>query len=231
MDDEIALLIGELRLVLRLPRGQTAANKARGGRALSLRQTNSWTARLESLLAFCCILANCAIAERCDETWPTAALHIRFHNLGRRARARFGVGTAVLGAGDTSVGSAFMWRSGLIMGGPVTSYGITSDFQLFFGALRHQLRRASNRPRDRPHAGRSTGRNPGGLVISPPADWNRNAIESTLYLGSSISTQLPARRRSAPRKIAGILRRRRHRTRLAAILCLGWRRLSGVCQF
>lgn len=92
-----------------------------------------------------------------------------------------------------------MWRSGLIMGGPVTSYGITSDFQLSFSA-----------PFDINSGEHPTGRAIGLMPGVPQAEilaaWRFHhrltgigtRFESTLYLGSSISTQLPPRADGPP---------------------------------
>ena len=49
----------------------------------------------------------------------------------------FGFGTAVLGAGDVSVETQYMWRSGVSMFGPQISYGLTGNTQISFSAPFH----------------------------------------------------------------------------------------------
>ena len=102
----------------------------------------------------------------------------------------FGYGTALLGAGDGSVGTEFSWRSGLIMGGPVTSYGITGDVQLSFSAPFDVT--TGEHP-----VGRFSSMTPGVPAAEIIGAWRflhrltgiGTRFESTLYLGSSITTQ------------------------------------------
>jgi hypothetical protein len=111
----------------------------------------------------------------------------------------FGYATTVLGAGDTSVGTAFMWRSGVAMISPLLSYGVTENFQVSLSA-----------PLDINNGehpvGRFTAMMPGNPEVELLTAWrfhhaltgvgSRN--ESTLYLGSSVSTQLVPRADGAP---------------------------------
>ena len=102
----------------------------------------------------------------------------------------FGYGTALLGAGDASLGTAFSWRSGTIMGGPVTSYGITGDLQLSFSAPLDIT--TGEHP-----VGRFTSMMPGVPATEIIGAWRFHhrltgigtRFESTLYLGSSVTTQ------------------------------------------
>jgi len=111
----------------------------------------------------------------------------------------FGYGTALLGAGDASVGAVFSWRSGLIMGGPLTSYGITGDLQLTFSAPLDIT--AGEHP-----VGRFTGLMPGVPAAEILGAWRFHhrltgvgtRFESTLYLGSSVTTQLLPRSDGPP---------------------------------
>jgi len=111
----------------------------------------------------------------------------------------FGYATTVLGAGDTSVGTALMWRSGVAMISPLLSYGVTGNFQVSFSA-----------PLDVNYGehpvGRFTAMMPGNPEAEVLTAWRfhhtltgvgkRN--ESTLYLGTSVSTQLPPRADGSP---------------------------------
>ena len=111
----------------------------------------------------------------------------------------FGYGTVVLGAGDASMGTAFMWRSGLTMGGPVMSYGVTGDLQISFSA-----------PLDIGQGEHPVGRFTAMMPGLPEAEilgaWRFHhrltgvgtRFESTLYLGTSIATQLPLRADGPP---------------------------------
>lgn len=110
-----------------------------------------------------------------------------------------GYATTTLGAGDSSIETALMWRSGVAMVSPVVSYGITGNFQLSVAAPFH-LNHG-----DHP-VGRFTAMMPGNPEAEVLAAWRfhhtltgvstRN--ESTLYLGTSVSTQLPPRSDGPP---------------------------------
>lgn len=111
----------------------------------------------------------------------------------------FGYATTVLGAGDASVGSALMWRSGVFMISPLFGYGVTENFQVSVSA-----------PLDINYGehpvGRFTAMMPGNPEVEVLTAWRfqhhptgvgtRN--ESTLYLGSSLSTQLVPRTDGPP---------------------------------
>jgi len=111
----------------------------------------------------------------------------------------FGFGTAVLGAGDSSVETAFMWRSGVTMAGPVVSYGVSGDVQISVSAPLHLDH--GEHP-----VGRFTGMMPGNPETEVLGAWRFNhrltgvgtRFESTLYLGTSVSTQLPPRTDGPP---------------------------------
>ena len=102
----------------------------------------------------------------------------------------FGYGTALLGAGDSSLGTEFSWRSGLIMGGPVASLGLTGDVQLSFSAPFDVT--TGEHP-----VGRFTSMMPGVPSAEIIGAWRFHHVltgigsrfESTLYLGSSVTTQ------------------------------------------
>ncbi|HTP34108.1 MAG TPA: hypothetical protein VMJ75_18145 [Candidatus Acidoferrales bacterium] len=106
----------------------------------------------------------------------------------------FGFSTATLGAGDSSAGTAMMWRSGVVMLSPYFSYGITGNVQISISSPFH-LNHGEH------PVGRFTGLMPGDPEMEVLAAWRfhhsltgigtRN--ESTLYLGTSVSTQLPPR--------------------------------------
>lgn len=111
----------------------------------------------------------------------------------------FGYGTAVLGAGDTSVATAFMWRSGVTMLGPMVSYGVTGDIQLSVSSPFHLDH--GEHP-----VGRFMGTMPGNPEVEVLGAWRFHhrltgvgtRWESTLYLGTSVSTQLPPRTDGPP---------------------------------
>ena len=111
----------------------------------------------------------------------------------------FGYATTLLGAGDSSVGTALMWRSGVAMISPLVAYGITENFQISFSA-----------PFDVNYGehpvGRFTAMMPGNPEAEVLGAWRfhhtltgvgtRN--ESTLYLGTSVTTQLVPRADGPP---------------------------------
>ena len=111
----------------------------------------------------------------------------------------FGYSTTLLGAGDASFGSALTWRSGVAMLGPVVAYGLTENIQFSFSA-----------PLDVNYGehpvGRFTALMPGNPEAELLAAWRfhhkltgiatRN--ESTLYLGTSTTTQLVPRADGPP---------------------------------
>jgi hypothetical protein len=111
----------------------------------------------------------------------------------------FGFGTAVLGAGDVSVETQYMWRAGVSMFGPEISYGVTGNTQISFSAPFHL-----------DHGDHPTGRftammpgNPEGEVLGAWRFHHRltgvgTRWESTLYVGTSLSTQLPPRADGPP---------------------------------
>ena len=111
----------------------------------------------------------------------------------------FGYATTTLGAGDTSVETALMWRSGVAMIAPLVSYGATENLQFSVSAPFH-LNHG-----DHP-VGRFTAEMPGNPEAEVLAAWRfhhkltgvgtRN--ESTLYMGASESTQLPPRADGPP---------------------------------
>jgi hypothetical protein len=111
----------------------------------------------------------------------------------------FGFGTAVLGAGDTSVETQYMWRSGVSMFGPEISYGLTGNTQISFSAPFHLDH--GEHP-----VGRFTAMMPGNPEAEVLAAWRFHhrltgvgtRWESTLYAGTSISTQLPPRADGPP---------------------------------
>lgn len=80
-----------------------------------------------------------------NQLWRWLSPFICFLSLGMVCSAdghgpEFGYSTTTLGAGDYSIGSSFMWRSGVPMLGPMLSYGITENLQLSASApfhLRH----------------------------------------------------------------------------------------------
>lgn len=102
----------------------------------------------------------------------------------------FGLSTATLGAGDASLGTAMMWRSGVYMLAPYFSYGVTGNFQVSVSSPFHLNH--GNHP-----VGRFTGLMPGDPETEVLAAWrfhhNLTGVgtrnESTLYVGSSVSTQ------------------------------------------
>jgi hypothetical protein len=111
----------------------------------------------------------------------------------------FGYFTAILGAGDSSVETVTMWRSGVAMVGPRFSYGLTENFQLSVSAPFH-LNHG-----DHP-TGRFTAMMPGNPEAEALLAWRfhhtltgigtRN--ESTLYVGMSGTTQTPPRADGPP---------------------------------
>ena len=111
----------------------------------------------------------------------------------------FGFGTAVLGAGDTSVETQYMWRAGVSMFGPRVSYGLTGNTQISVSAPFHLDH--GEHP-----VGRFTSMMPGNPEAEVLAAWRFHhrltgvgtRWESTLYVGTSISTQLPPRADGPP---------------------------------
>ena len=118
----------------------------------------------------------------------------------------FGYGTTVLGAGDGSVEMALTWRSGVAMLGPAASYGVTENLQVSVSAPFHLDH--GEHP-----VGRFTASMPGNPEVEGLVAWRflhrqtgiGTRFESTLYLGSSVSTQLPPRSDGPPlRRAPGI---------------------------
>lgn len=111
----------------------------------------------------------------------------------------FGYGTAVLGAGDASVETVLMWRSGVWMAGPQISYGLTGNVQVSVSAPFHLDH--GEHP-----VGRFTGMMPGNPEAEALVAWRFHhsltgvgtRFESTLYVGTSTSTQLPPRADGPP---------------------------------
>jgi hypothetical protein len=111
----------------------------------------------------------------------------------------FGFGTAVLGAGDTSVETQYMWRDGVSMLGPQITYGLTGNTQISVSAPFH-LDHGEHPD------GRFTAMMPGNPEVEVLAAWRFHhrltgvgtRWESTLYMGTSISTQLPPRSDGPP---------------------------------
>ena len=106
----------------------------------------------------------------------------------------FGYSTTILGAGDSSISTALMWRSGVSMISPQFSYGVTENVQLSVSTPLHLDHG------DHP-VGRFTAMMPGDPSAEVIAAWRfhhsltgvgtRN--ESTLYVGLSGTTQLAPR--------------------------------------
>jgi hypothetical protein len=111
----------------------------------------------------------------------------------------FGLATTVLGAGDASVETALMWRSGVAMISPILSYGVTGNLQLSVSGPFH-LNHGEH------PVGRFTGMTPGNPEVELLGAWRfHHALtgvgtrnESTLYFGTSVSTQLPPRTDGSP---------------------------------
>jgi hypothetical protein len=118
----------------------------------------------------------------------------------------FGYSTAILGAGDSSVETELMWRSGTAMIAPRFSFGINENVQFSISAPLH-LNHGEH------PVGRFTGMMPGDPEIEALVAWRfhhsltgigtRN--ESTLFVGLSGSTQVPPRADGPPLKRAPAL--------------------------
>ncbi len=111
----------------------------------------------------------------------------------------FGYATSTLGAGNSSIETVSMYRSGVTMLGPRFSYGLNENLQLSVSAPFH-LNHGEH------PVGRFTGMMPGDPEAEALVAWRfHHAIsgvgtrnESTLYLGVSSTTQTPVRTDGPP---------------------------------
>src|SRR6202011_3350489 len=102
----------------------------------------------------------------------------------------FGYSPATLGRGDSSLDTAFMWRSGVPMIAPMFTYGVTENIQLSLSSPFH-LQHGSH------PVGRFTSTMPGNPETEVMAAWRfHHALtgvgtrhESTAYFGVSYATQ------------------------------------------
>jgi len=103
----------------------------------------------------------------------------------------FGYSTTLLGVGDSSIETSFMWRSGVAMFSPVVSYGWRENLQISISS-------PFNLNQNEHPVGRFTATMPGTPEVEGLLAWrflhrstgvaSRN--EATLYFGGSASTQL-----------------------------------------